>query len=174
MRMAKLIVLVACVVIAGPAAANVTDASTKATKAAAITVMMTDLGCTALSTDTFEARSWSWGASQLISELNGAGKAVLDGLVLTRMTDACSPALLRGVLTGLHNKELRLSQYDTNGTLKATVSMVDVVLTDWKIAGANTSGEATEQVTLSASRFTFTDVASGANFCYDIQKQVRC
>lgn len=182
MRVSRLIAVVAGVLVAAAGAAEVKAAAGNGPAAStvaapvkgAITIAMSDLGCNALSTDTFEARTWSWGAKQVLSETQQTGKSVLDGLVLTRATDACSPALLKSVLTGLHNKELRLSQYDSNGALKATVWMMDVVTTDWQIAGSNAAGEAAEQVTLSAARFTYTDVASGSSFCYDIQAQKRC
>lgn len=172
MRRSKATAFLACLVTAGSAVANV--AAAPPTKSA-ITIAIPDLGCNSLGEGTFEARGWSWGAELVPNEaFPEREKAELAGLVLTRGTDACSPALLRSLLMGVHQRELRLSQYDTNGVLKSTLSMLNVKVTDWHIAADAASADAAEQVTLTGARFTFTDVASGASFCWEMDQMRRC
>src|SRR6185436_7856565 len=73
---------------------------------APISAILIGLNCaTTLGDDTFEARSWSWGATNSFSDVGGGGgvgKASIAALSLTRVSDACSPALLGGVVTGKH------------------------------------------------------------------------
>ena len=61
-----------------------------------------------------------------------------------------------------------LSQFDKDGVLKATVLLTDAVLTSWQVGGTNTSAEATEEVQISFKKLTFTDVASGNKFSWDV------
>jgi len=140
---------------------------------APITAVLTGLGCsTALGTDTFEARSWSWGATNSstggVGGGGGEGKAVISALSLTRVSDACSPDLLGGVVTGKHFPTFMLSQFDKDGVLKATVQLQDAILTSWQVGGTNESAEATEQVQISFRKLTFTDVVSGNKFSWDV------
>jgi type VI protein secretion system component Hcp len=139
---------------------------------APITATLAGLSCsTALGTDTFEARSWSWGATSTISDPGsggGSGKATIAALSLTRVSDACSPALLGGVITGKHFATFTLSQFDKDGVLKATVLLSEAILTSWQVGGTNTSAEATEEVQISFSRLTFTDAVSGNKFSWDL------
>lgn len=139
---------------------------------APITATLAGLNCsTALGPDTFEARSWSWGATNTAPDFGsggGAGKATIAALSLTRVSDACSPALLGGVITGKHFATFTLSQFDKDGVLKATVLLNDAILTSWQVGGTNASAEATEEVQISFTKLTFTDVVSGNKFSWDL------
>ena len=139
---------------------------------APISGILIGLNCaTPLGGDTFEARSWSWGATNTVSDLGGgggAGKASIAALALTRVSDACSPALLGGVVTGKHFQTFTLSQFDKDGVLKATVVLNDAILTSWTVGGTNASAEAVEQLEISFRKLTFTDVASGNKFSWDL------
>jgi len=175
MRVSRLITLMAFLLVATAATAHLTAAI----KPSPITVVLEGLGCTtALGAETFDARSWSWGASNAATDGTGggtsAGKAVVDELTLTRGSDACSPALLSGVMTGKSFRSLTLSQYDSAGVLKATVTLNAVSLRNWQIGGSNTAAEPSEQVAFSFERFTFIDIASGAKFCFDVAQQKGC
>jgi type VI protein secretion system component Hcp len=90
------------------------------------------------------------------------------------VSDACSPDLLGGVVTGKHFTTLTLSQYDTGGVLKASVLLNDVILTSWQVGGTNASAEATEEVQVAFRKFTFTDVSSGNKFCWDLAASKGC
>ena len=139
---------------------------------APITAVVNELNCaTPLGNGTFEARSWSWGATNTISDPGsggGAGKASIAALSLTRLSDACSPALLGAVITGEHFPTFTLSQFDKDGVLKATVVLSSAILTSWHVGGTNTSAEAVEEVEISFRKLTFTDVASGNKFSWDL------
>lgn len=167
MKASRLILLTAGVCIG---AAQLTAApGPKAT--APITAVLIGLNCSALATDTFEARSWSWGATNTVSDLGGGGgvgKPSISALSLTRVSDACSPALLGGVVTGKHFTTFTLSQFDKDGVLKATVLLTDAFLTSWQVGGTNASAEATEEVQIGFKKLTFTDVASGNHFSWDV------
>lgn len=145
---------------------------------AAITVSIAGLGCSAAGgADAFDAASWSWGASNAGTTGSGggsgAGRAVVTELSLGRRADACSPALLGGVLTGRHFQTLTLTQVDDAGTAVATLLLNDVTITGWKIGGSTTA-DATESVTVGFSKFTFTDAASGNKICYDLGAVSTC
>lgn len=139
---------------------------------APITGILIGLNCaTPLGGDTFEARSWSWGATNTVSDYGGGGgtgKAVISALSLTRLSDACSPALLGGVITGKHFPTFTLSQFDKDGVLKATVVLNDAILTSWQVGGSNESAEAVEELQVSFRKLTFTDVTSGNKFSWDL------
>ena len=172
----RLIVLTTSLLIAGTGAVQLTaapKASAPTPKTSApITATLTGLGCaTSLGADSFEARSWSWGATNTATDPGsggGSGKAVIAALALSRVSDACSPALLGGVVTGKHFPTFTLSQFDKDGVLKATVVLTDAVLTSWEVGGNNTSAEAAEEVRISFRKLTFTDVASGNKFSWDM------
>jgi type VI protein secretion system component Hcp len=176
MNACRLIVLTASLFIAGAGAAQLTAAPKAAAptpKATApITATLTGLGCaTSLGADTFEARSWSWGATNTATDAGsggGSGKAVISALTLSRVSDACSPDLLGAVVTGKHFPTFTLSQFDKDGVLKSTVLLTDAIVTSWQVGGTNTSAEALEDVQVSFRKLTFTDVASGNKFSWDL------
>jgi type VI protein secretion system component Hcp len=166
--------VVACLLVAGAGSARLAAA-----KEAAIAVSVNGLGCsTAAGTNSFNAISWSWGAANVVTDPagggSGSGKAVVSALTLTRTTDACSPALLGGVLTGKHFSSLSLTQYDDAGVMTATVVLNDVMLAGWRIGSTDTSVQATEEVQVSFAKFVFTDVASGNKFCWDLAENKAC
>lgn len=174
MRVAGVCALVVCLLVAGAGSARVAAA-----KQAAITVTVTGLGCsTSAGGNSFDARSWSWGAMNTSEPVggggSGTGKAVISALALTRTADACSPALLGGVITGKHFQSLSLTQYDDKGTVTATVVLNDVTLSEWQIGGTSDGADATEQVQASFAKLTFTDVNSGNKFCWDLAANKGC
>jgi len=163
-----LIALVVGLLVAGAGSAHVM-AAPKVT--APITVLLGGLGCnTAVGADTFAAQSWQWGASSPVvigGSGGGQGKASVSELVMTRAADACSPALLGGVLAGKHFGSLTLSQYDVAGVLKATVVLTEVFVTGWSIGASSSSPDAGESVSFAFEKLTFTDIASGNKVSYD-------
>lgn len=169
MRGSRLIVLAASLAVVSIGAAPLTAAPKSA---APISGILIGLSCaTPLGGDTFEARSWSWGATNSFTEFGGgggSGKASIAPLALTRVSDACSPALLGGVVTGKHFQRFTLSQFDKDGVLKATVVLEDVAVTSWQVGGTNASAEAMEEVQISFRKLTFTDVASGNKFSWNV------
>ena len=176
MRAHRIFVLATSLFMARAGAAQLTastpDPTPKTT--APITSTLTGLGCaTSLGPDSFEARSWSWGATNTATDFaygggGGTGKAVIAALTLSRVSDACSPVLLGGVVTGKHFATFTLSQFDKDGVLKATVVLTDAILTSWQVGGTNTSAEAAEEVQIAFKKLTFTDPTSGNKFSWDI------
>lgn len=166
MNASRLMLLAAGLCIAGAAHLTAAPRTT-----APITATLAGLSCsTALGADTFEARSWSWGATNTVADPGsggGVGKATIGALSLTRVSDACSPGLLGGVVTGKHFATFTLSQFDKDGVLQATVLLSDVILTSWQIGGTNASAEALEAVEISFGKLTFTDAVSGNKFSWD-------
>jgi type VI protein secretion system component Hcp len=148
-------------------------------KPAPITVAITpQLNCTTAlgSVGTFEARSWSWGATNdgTIGGGTGTGQAQPASLTLTRASDACSPALLHGVMEGTIYSKLTLSQYDTGGVLKATVLLEDVMLSQWHVGGTTTSAEPIEELVVTSLKLTLTDVGSSNKVCWDVKANKAC
>jgi len=161
--------------IAGAGAAPLTAAPGPTTpKATApITATLAGLGCTtSVGGASFEARSWSWGATMTGSGTTGggggAGKAVIDALTLSRVSDACSPKLFEAVVTGRHFTTFTLSQFDKDGVLRATVVLNEVFVKSWHVGGTNVSAEAAEEVELQFDKLTFKDEASGNTFSWDL------
>ena len=172
MNTSRSIVVAAALLIAGTGATHLTAAPGPKNPTAPITATLSGLGCaTSIGGDSFEARSWSWGATNTATDFGsggGSGKASISALSLTRVSDACSPDLLGAVVTGKHYQTFTLSQFDKDGVLKATVLLTDVIVTSWQVGGTNTSAEAAEQVQISFRKLTFTDVASGNKFSWDV------
>ena len=169
MKASRFILLAAGVCIG---AAQLTAAPVPKAKAP-ITGILIGLSCaTSLGTATFEARSWSWGATNSGSfgkgGGSGAGKASISALSLTRVSDACSPDLLGGVVTGKHFAKFTLSQFDKDGAPQATVVLTDAILTSWQVGGTNASAEATEEVQIAFRKLTFRDEPSGQEFSWDV------
>ena len=176
MRGSRLIALVACLFVAGSGAALVNAAPPKQ---APITVAITGLNCsTALGGGTFEARSWSWGAKvETIggsSGGSGAGKAQLNALELTRVSDACSPALLSGLAKrGTFWQAHLVSGRQRRAVLKATVILESLTISEWHVGGTDTS-EPTEELAVSFAKFTLLDIASSNKFCWDVPENKGC
>jgi type VI protein secretion system component Hcp len=73
---------------------------------------------------------------------------------------------------GKHFPTLTLTQYGDGGAVIATVVLTDVTISDWRIGGE--ADGVSEQVQVSFLRFTFTDVASGNKFCWDLVASKGC
>lgn len=166
------VITFACLLAAGAFSTSLVAA----TKAAPISVAVTGLNCTTPSgQDTFSAESWSWGADATFDPVGGGqGKSTLSTLTMTRLTDACSPALFGAVMTGTHYRNLTLTQLDASGVVTSTMQMEDVVVTSFKLGGtALVAAQETLQFT-AGGRFSFTDAATGARFCWDVARNLRC
>lgn len=177
MRAHHVIAIAVCLLAAGAGSARLAAAPAKPSSSIAVSVV--GLGCsTPLGGDSFEARAWSWGAENVTDTSGGsgggAGKAVISGLSLTRLSDACSPLLLKSVVTGKHHSSVTLTQFDSSGTVTTTVVLNEATITSWSVGGASTAAEATEQVRISFSKFTLTDAASGNKFCWDLGNGASC
>jgi type VI protein secretion system component Hcp len=139
-----------------------------------IAVTLGSLGCsTAAGADSFEALSWSWGASNP-ADLSGSGggsgtgKAVVSELNLTKPFDACSPALFGAVMTGKAFPTLTLAASNKDGTT-TTLTLTDVRVSSWQASGSAAADAATESATFGFAKVCLADGASGAKFCYDVK-----
>lgn len=173
MRVLHVVSFTACLLAAGAFSARLAAAP----KVAPISVALPGLNCTTPSgADAFEATSWTWGAEAAYDPVGGggAGKSTLSTLAVTRLTDGCSPALFGAVMQGMHYKTLTLTQLDSNGVVSSTVQLEDVVVTAFKLGGT-TAVAAQESLQFTpAGRFAFTDAATGARFCWDVARNVKC
>ncbi len=120
---------------------------------------------------TFSVQAWSFGASNTVSSTGGsgggAGKASITDFNVTKLFDACSPALFGSVVTGKHYKSLTFTQGQPKDgdTLIAVLS--DVIVTGYQIGGSQASENPTESLSFGFSKICITEASSGNKLCYD-------
>ena len=140
---------------------------------ASITVSVNGLACTtSAGAGAFNAKTWSWGATNAGSTGGGGGgstgRVTFADLSVTKALDGCSPALFRAVATGTHFRTLTLTQQDASGNTVAQVEMTDVLVTSWGVGGTARDPSPDEAV-----KFNFAEacVVSGASrVCYDTRR----
>jgi type VI secretion system secreted protein Hcp len=101
--------------------------------------------------------SWSWGMSQTgtahIGSGGGAGKVNVSDLVVTKMTDAASPNLVKAICTGKHIEEavLTLRKAGEKPLDYLIITMTDVLITSYSVSAG---GEVpTETIALTFAKF---------------------
>jgi type VI protein secretion system component Hcp len=138
-----------------------------------ITVAVNGLSCASVAgAGAFDARSWSWGASNSSSSSggggSGVGKAVVSALSIKKGFDACSPTLFAAVTTGRHFQTLTLTDRDNDGTVVATVTLTEVLVSSWSVGSTTRDATPDEAVT-----FTFRKVclagSGSTQICFDAQ-----
>jgi type VI protein secretion system component Hcp len=136
-----------------------------------ISVSINGLGCTGSGgAGAFDARSWSWGASNTTSGNTGSGggtgKAVINALSIKKAFDGCSPSLFGAVTTGRHFSTLTLTDRDDTGVVVATVTLSDVLVTSWTVGSTIRDESPDESVSFVFRRVCLAGNGSG-QMCYD-------
>jgi len=141
---------------------------------ATIAVTVDGLTCTtSAGTGTFSALSWSFGATQTTSGTGsgaGAGKPSLSSLTITKRADACSPALFGALASGKAFKTVTVAQQNGNQESVFTVTLSEVLISSYQLAGDVTHDLPTEQISFTFAKIAFTDSQSGAKFAWDTTK----
>ena len=128
---------------------------------------------TTAGTDSFDVMSWSWGVenSSTIGSATGgagAGKATFGELNVHKKFDQCSPALFGAVSTGKHFSSLTLTQEDSNGNVLLTLTLDEVLVTNWQVSGSVHDEFPGESVNFAFAKICVKETAGGTKFCWDV------
>jgi type VI secretion system secreted protein Hcp len=111
---------------------------------------------------TSDILAWSWGLSNSGSTHTGggggAGKANVQDVSVTKLMDANSIAIVRGVATGQHFQSVTLAFPTAPGLSPFAVQLEleDVLITSYSTGGSgNDVGAMTENVTFNFAKFEF-------------------
>lgn len=138
-----------------------------------ITIKIPGLGCTtAAGSNTFEASSYLFGATQSTSTGTsggggGAGKATIQPLTATKQFDECSPALFGSVVTGEHLQTVDLVHQDDKGNTILTISLTEALITSYQIGGAQSSDTPQETISIDFRKICISESNSGNKLCFD-------
>jgi type VI secretion system secreted protein Hcp len=106
----------------------------------------------------FEVLSFSWGLSNSGSAQvgggAGAGKANIQDVSLTKLTDTLTPALFIGIASGKHYSSASLTYSDNKGNPILKLAMEEVMLTSLSLGGSSGGSALTENLTLTFARVT--------------------
>ena len=104
-----------------------------------------------------QVQSWSWGETNS-STFNTTGKSDLQELQFTARTSIASPTLFLKSVTSTHLKSAELVGRKTGGTaiefLKVTLT--DVLITSYQVAGSAADNAPLDQVSLDYARVQIT------------------
>lgn len=125
-------------------------------------------------TEGIELSSWSWGAVTPIGGANGGnvvpGKASMALLILNKITDECSSALLGLNLDGKLASTVTMTEYNTNSDGKPEATMVVTLsqglLASYSISG-NTGADPTETLGFSFSKICLANKITNTSTCYN-------
>jgi type VI protein secretion system component Hcp len=135
--------------------------TTHALGAQAVPIFMTIDGITS------EVLAWSWGASQALQVGGNAGKANIQDISLTRLTDSQSPTLLSHLAKGDPIDHVIIER----GALKITLA--PVLLSSYSVGGsADKTSLQTENISLNFGSVTYE--FDGVSFCWDVVHDVPC
>ena len=116
--------------------------------------------------------AYSWGASQSGSiggggGGGGAGKASLQDVSLTRLTDSQSPQILKVLVLGQH---LPFVELEAGGT---KFRLEEVIISSYSTGGAiDNKSPRTDNVTFNFGKITYT--VDGTSTCFDIAMNRAC
>jgi type VI secretion system secreted protein Hcp len=106
----------------------------------------------------FQVLSFSWGLSNSGSAQAGggagAGKANIQDVSLTKLTDTLTPALFIGIASGKHYSSASLTYSDSKGNPILKLAMEEVMLTSLSLGGSSGGSALTENLTLTFARVT--------------------
>ena len=137
-----------------------------------ITIKIAGLGCTtAAGSNTFNASSYSFGATQSASTGTGggggAGKATINPLHASKSFDECSPALFGSVVTGEHIQTVDLVHQDDKGNTILTITLTDALITSYQIGGSQSSDTPQETISIDFKKICIAQPNSGNKLCFD-------
>ena len=135
-----------------------------------ITVSVDGLNCsTTLGSGVFPALSWTFAASEAVSNTGSggsAGKPVLSTVNVTKRADSCSPRLFNDVVTGRRVKTVTIVQENTRSEI-FTVTLSNVIISSYQIGGDQSGELPTEQISFTFSSICLADSQSGTKTCYN-------
>lgn len=118
----------------------------------------------------FDARSWSWGASNTVSagggSGGGSGRAMVNALTIKKAFDTCSPNLFGAVTTGRHFPTLTLTDRDDDGVVVASVTLTEVFVSSWNV-GSTTHDETPDETVVFTFRKVCLSGSGSTQMCYD-------
>ena len=115
-------------------------------------------GSLTLDGSTYDVLSWSWGASQTITDTTGGGggtgKVQLQDLHFVTRTSAASSKLFQACAQGKHLKDATLLIVDEKGAAVAELKLTDVLVSSFQTGG--TGGEVPmESISLNYAAVTY-------------------
>jgi type VI protein secretion system component Hcp len=128
---------------------------------AVLKVTASGLGCTALSSDSFNILSWSWGTTDSV----GSKTAATSDLNVSKTLDGCSAALFGAVSSGKQLTTVTLIQTDPASSDTVTVTLSGSTVTSWQISGSAGGGKPFESVSFSFTKVCVAESLSGTSFC---------
>ncbi len=118
----------------------------------------------------FDARSWSWGASNTVSggggSGSGTGRATINALTIRKAFDTCSPNLFGAVTAGRHFASLTLVDRDDDGVVVASLALTEVFVTSWTV-GSTTRDETPDETVVFTFRKACLSGSGSTQMCYD-------
>ena len=109
--------------------------------------------------EAIDVLSWSWGESNAASfgtgGGGGAGKVQMQDLHFTATVSKASPVLMLNCATGMHAAKAELIARKAGGAQEEyyKITLTEVFVTSYQIAGSSGGGLPTDQVSLSFSKF---------------------
>jgi type VI secretion system Hcp family effector len=134
-----------------------------------IVVQATGLNCsTSLGQGTFEAESWSFGATDATDTSSGVpvGKAAVGTLNVRKNWDECSPELFLDTVSGKVLKTVTLTQSDKNNVL-LTVKLTNALLTSFQIGGSQSETRPMEKLSFDFEKICIQDTSGGTTTCFN-------
>ena len=114
--------------------------------------------------------AYSWGASNSGSVSGGgagAGKASVQDISITRLTDVHSPEIFKTLATGVH---LRLVELETGAT---KFRFEDVLVSSFSTGAAiDNKSPRTDNVTFNFGKVTY--IVNGVSACFDVRINSLC
>ena len=161
----------------------------------AIHVTMNGLRCNGSDNGTFDALSWSFGATNTVSFDGGgggigAGRPKLSELAIQKQFDACSPALFEQLVTGKVIGTLVLSQVANpnlknravipegptgfGATAATTVTLRNAFVTNFQLSANSGDAFPAESVSFTFEAISIKDENSGQTLCWNQLTQKKC
>jgi type VI protein secretion system component Hcp len=136
-----------------------------------ISVTINGLACTSSAgAAAFDARTWSWGASNTGTGGSGGGgstgRPVTNALTITKAFDSCSPSLFGAVTKGRRFQTLTLTDRDEDGVVVATLNLTDVQVSSWTV-GSSIHDEAPDETVIVGFRKVCLAGGGSAQICFD-------
>jgi type VI secretion system secreted protein Hcp len=108
----------------------------------------------------FPVLAYSWGVSNSgtthVGSGAGTGKANVQDISFTKVTDATTVELLKKVTTGTHYPEVVVTATESGTSAKFVYELEDVIVTSVSLGRAGGKGSSTENVTLNFANVTWT------------------
>ena len=120
---------------------------------------------------TIPALSWSFGVT--VPTTGGAaggaitGKAVLSDLNVTRRADGCTPTLFAASVTERVFKQVTIVQQDTQKDDVFTVTLQDVIISNYQLGGDQSNEVPSEQLGFNYRKICVADSGTGSKGCWD-------